>query len=545
MTEEQKSGRDASSEVGKVSASEITIGTTAAPVEHMPAEIKPAIAQPDSYKASVEQEIRSEAERWTDAGFNPVSQVEGASSAQLQFVLPEGVIALHRSHDADRKPLIDLQKAIGLVPNFGCKSDAGEFAVYRLAEGVAIADVACTVPVGVDLLTAGMMVPLPDHQQHFVRDGSAKHISEIVTVTRGVIANAAERLGVPWPPPEPDPIMPNTPLLKHSLQGQADALEKLAKASRPLLGHVCLSGQATVWYAPPNSGKTLIGLALTVRAIRENLILADNIYYINADDNGTGLAEKLRILQDVGAHMLVPGFKKFRAGDLQGLLLDMAQSGKARGVVVMIDTIKKFASLMDKRDISNFADTCRQFVMHGGTILAFAHTNKNTTPNGALKYAGTTDLIEDFDAAYIITPLEVEQPGGERVVRFECIKRRGDSPDKAAYAYSTENGLTYEQLLASVEEVTFDKLGEIERDVQQRTDAELVEAIKACIADGIDTKMQMAAEVAKRTKASGKSILKLLDRYTGDNPGEHHWSFRIGERGKHIFYLLPDAKPTN
>lgn len=93
--------------------------------------------------------------------------------------------------------------------------------------------------------------------------------------------------------------------------------------------------------------------------------------------------------------------------------------------------------------------------------------------------------------------------------------------------------------------MTFDKLGEIERDVQQRTDAELVEAIKACIMDGVDTKMQIAAEVAKRTKASGKSILKLLDRYTGDNRGEHQWSFRIGERGKHIFYLLPDAKPTD
>lgn len=241
--------------------------------------------------------------------------------------------------------------------------------------------------------------------------------------------------------------------------------------------------------------------------------------------------------------MLVPGFKKFRAADLQGLLLEMAQTGKARGTVVMIDTIKKFASLMDKRDISGFADTCRQFVMHGGTILSFAHTNKNTTPNGALKYAGTTDLVEDFDAAYIITPLDVEQPDGEGVVRFECIKRRGDSPDKAAYAYSTENGLTYEQLLASVEEVAFDKLGEIERHIEQRTDAELIEAIKACIKDGIDTKMQMAAEVAKRTKTSGKGVIRLIDRYTGDDPVEHHWTFSIGERGKHVFRVLGADDP--
>lgn len=544
MTEDEQYGRDASREAGKVSASEITIGTPTAPVEPLPAQIGPVLDQPESYKPSVEKETRSEAERWVGAGFNPVSVVDVESSEQLQFVLPEGMVALRRCADLNRKPLVDLQKAIGLIPNFRCKSDAGEYAVYRLVDGVDAADLKYIMPVGVDLITAGMMVPLPYYQLHFADDVNAKHIGEIVTVTLEDIAHAAEQLGITWPPPEPDPIMRDTPLLKHSLQGQADALEKLAKASRPLLGHVCLSGQATVWYAPPNSGKTLIGLALIVRAIRDNLILSDNVYVVNADDNGTGLAEKLRILQDVGAHMLVPGFRDFRAAEFQGLLLKMAQTDKARGVIVIIDTIKKFASLMDKRDISGFADTCRQFVMHGGTILAFAHTNKNATPNGALKYAGTTDLVEDFDAAYIISPLETVQPTGERIVRFECIKRRGDSPDKAAYAYSTENGLTYEQLLASVEEVTFDKLGEIDRDIQQRTDAELIEAIKVCIGDGIDTKMQMAAEVAKRTKTSGKSVIRLIDRYTGDDPAEHHWAYSIGERGKHIFYPLAETKPS-
>lgn len=513
----------------KISPANIVVGTTA--------KVDPISAENPANEAE-----RSDAELWTEAGFNAVSATD---NALLQFVLPEGYVAISSHSDTDRKAFIDAQKVLGLIPNFRFKCSLGEYAVYRLGERVGKADFQYIIPVGIGFVVAGSKVPLPNYLDHIADEMNARHVDDIVTITLDDVTHAAKQLGLTWPPPRPDPVIPDTPLRKHSLQGQADALEKLAKASRPLLGHVCLSGQASVWYAPPNSGKTLIGLALIVRAIRDNLIEPDNVYYINADDNGTGLAEKLRILQDVGAHMLVPGFEKFRAGDLQGLLLDMAQSGKARGVAVVIDTIKKFASLMDKRDISGFADTCRQFVMHGGTILAFAHTNTNTTPSGALKYAGTTDLVEDFDAGYIITPLDVEQPGGERVVRFECIKRRGDSPEKAAFAYSTENGLKYDQLLASVEEVTFDKLGQIERYIQQRTDAELVEAIKACITDGINTKMQIAAEVAKRTKASGKSILKLLDRYTGDNPGEHEWSFRIGERGKHVFYLLPDTQSTD
>ncbi len=171
--------------------------------------------------------------------------------------------------------------------------------------------------------------------------------------------------------------------------------------------------------------------------------------------------------------------------------------------------------IMDKRDSASFADACRQFVMHGGTVLAFAHTNKNPSPNGKLRFAGTTDFVEDFDAAYIIEPLDLEQPRGERVVRFNCIKRRGDSPDKAAYTYSAENGLTYQEMLASVEEATFDKLGEVEHQIEQRTDAELVEAMKACIGEGINTKMLLARQVAKRTKTSAKAAVRLIDRYGG------------------------------
>ena len=296
-----------------------------------------------------------------------------------------------------------------------------------------------------------------------------------------------------------------------------------------------------MWYSSPGSGKSLLALHLTLEAIRENRLAAGNVFYVNADDNSSGIAQKLRLLQDVGAHMLVPGYQGFRASDMQGLFMDMALANKAKGVVVVVDTLKKACDLMSKRESSEFADACRQFVMRGGTVLGLAHVNKHPSPNGNLRYAGTTDFVEDFDAVFIIAPLDREGQVSEKVVRFDCIKRRGDSPDKAAYAYSTENGLSYDQLLASVEAVNFDKLGEIERIIEQRTDAELVAAVQNCIGAGINSKMHIASEVAKRTKASGKSIIKLLDRYTGDNPGEHHWSFRIGERGRHVFFLLPDA----
>ena len=330
-----------------------------------------------------------------------------------------------------------------------------------------------------------------------------------------------------------------------SLQGKADELAKQAVLASPLLGQVCRSGQATIWYAPPNSGKTLIGLALTIRAVHEGRVAGGNVYYVNADDNSSGIAEKLRVLDDLGAHTLVPGFEGFQAKDLRPLMIEMAERDKARGVLMIIDTVKPFANLMDKSDVSNFASVCRQFVSRGGTILIFAHTNKNKTADGFLKYAGTTDLIEQLDAAFVIAPIEGEPATNQKVVRFNCEKRRGDSPDITAYTYSTENGLSYDQLLASVEEATFDKVGELERDFEERSDADIITAIKTCIGEGINTKMQIASTVAKRTNTSGKGVIRILDRYTGDSPSNHHWAFTIGERGKHIFRVLTVDDPDN
>lgn len=341
----------------------------------------------------------------------------------------------------------------------------------------------------------------------------------------------------------PPPIVKGVPLERHSLLGRADELGKSIAAATPLLGQVCLNGQATVWFAPANSGKTLIGLALALEAIRAQRVNPGNLYYVNADDSGQGMIDKLYLLQDAGAHMLAPSFAGFKPHMLAEMLTEMAETDKAKGVVVIIDTIKKFSSMMDKREASAFADVCRRFVMHGGTVLGFAHTNKNPGADGKLRYGGTTDLVEDFDAAFILAPFEVEQPDGDRVVMFEAIKRRGDSPEKTAYAFSTANGLTYAELLASVEQVDFDRLGHIERQHREHSDFQMIAMITCAIEKGIRTKMDLAAEVARMGKCSRKAALKVIDRYTGTDPELHCWSFTIGERGKHNFSLLPDSRP--
>lgn len=332
-------------------------------------------------------------------------------------------------------------------------------------------------------------------------------------------------------------------LRQFSLQGKAAELEARAQESVALLGNICLSGQTTIWYAPPNAGKTLCALRLTHDAITEGCIPAGDVYYFNADDSSSGLAQKLRILDDLGAHTIAPGFAGFRNADLLEHLKQTAGRDEARGTLVLIDTVKKFTSLMDKRQSSEFADACRQYAMRGGTILGLAHTTKNVNPDGKLRYAGTTDLLEDFDAAYLLTPLQGVGESGERVVEFQSLKRRGDNAEVAAYRYASGAGISYEERLLSVEAVDPACVDDFKRIADEQDDVPTVEAITALIGEGVNQKMMLAKAAAKRSGVSERGAIRVLERYTGREPGQALWSFAVRARGAKVYELLPPA-PT-
>ena len=87
---------------------------------------------------------------------------------------------------------------------------------------------------------------------------------------------------------------PKTPfsLAQFSLKGRSSEMEKKMLADKFVLGRIAIFGQATVIYAKPNTGKTLLVLWLLIQAIRNNSIEGADVFYINADDNYKGLVEK-------------------------------------------------------------------------------------------------------------------------------------------------------------------------------------------------------------------------------------------------------------
>jgi hypothetical protein len=268
----------------------------------------------------------------------------------------------------------------------------------------------------------------------------------------------------------------------------------------------------------------------------------NNVFYVNADDSSRGLAEKVRLLEEVGAHMLAPGLKGFKATEFSDKLKQAAEDGSARGTVVIIDTLKKFTNLMDKARSAEFAQVCRAYVMGGGTVIALGHTAKNKNTDGSPRYEGTTDIRDGFDAVYVAELMKAKPGSNERVIRFSQLKSRADSPEVVAYAYSTEAGLAYRDKLASVRPVYPEELDGHSIEDSSINEQEVINDLLGYIFQhGHLGQEKIVKAVVTMSRASRATIRRILDRHTGTDPAKHLWNFRRGDRGVQMYYLLTPA----
>ena len=342
-----------------------------------------------------------------------------------------------------------------------------------------------------------------------------------------------------------EPVQPNAGLTttgnlldRFSLRGMSAEIEKRAVAEVPLLGQVALLGQFTVLYGAPNTGKTLITLGLITEAIQQGRVDPSRVYYLNMDDNSAGLVAKLQIAEEYGFHMIAEAHRDFSADQVVGLIEELSQDKNAGPLVIIIDTLKKVTDLMDKTKASRFTKAIRGFVLLGGTVVALAHTNKNPGRDGKPVYGGVSDIVNDCDCAYTIRTLDTESDATQKVIEFENIKRRGGVVQQAAYSYTTEDGIAYNELILSVKSLDEKTLAPLKQAKAIRSDADVIETVRTCIAEGFNTKMKLATEAASRAGISRKSALRIIEQYTGENPSVHRWTFSVQDRGAKVYVLL-------
>lgn len=463
-----------------------------------------------------------------------VAYFDAHPDAPLHAVVPDGHVAFHATSFGE----IELQKAklreFNVPPGLWCDTGHGaKIALYKLDPDLSAADVQGALGAELTVISEGGIMPLPSGQFFQPDKVHAKHLSalEMLSLDTGDKEVPA------------DPVMIGTPLERHSLRGKAQEFEERARNTVPLFGRAILMSQITALFAAPNTGKTLILLHLLMDAISKRRVHAANCYYINADDSSSGVAEKLRLLQDLGAHTLVPGYAGFQARNLATLLTDMVRLDRCSGVVVIIDTMKAFTDLMNKTDAREFGIVARQVGLHGGTIVEVAHINKNSTAKGKPIHSGTSDLVEDADAACFLITVEDRSEDDEKIVQFEFFKRRGHNVNET-YAYTARDEASYAERLVSVRLVDpTDAEGYCEAAIK-RSDADMIAAVTHCICAGVVQKMALATATAKRARCSKRQAIELIERYTGTDPAQHHWDYSVHERGAKVYSLLAgEAQP--
>ncbi|MDO8787707.1 MAG: AAA family ATPase [Sulfuritalea sp.] len=344
-------------------------------------------------------------------------------------------------------------------------------------------------------------------------------------------------------------VIPNL-LAKFSLLGKVGEIEKQAVNSMPFLGQLALTGQSSVWYSPPGAGKTLLTLAFLIEAIQQGKVNPATVFYFNMDDDSGGLLVKAGIAEEFRFHMIADGHQDFDANIFFTYILELIEKDQVAGVVIILDTLKKVMDLMDKTKATAATKVLRRFGQKGGTLVGLAHTNKHPGRNGKVQYGGVGDIVADFDCSYTLEAVSGKGDSTEKVVEFTKIKGRGNVVDQAAYSYSAGFGISYLETLLSVQPYDLAKLEPLKQAEAIISDAEVISAVEICIRTGTNTKMLLAAAVAKRTGHSKRAAIQTIERYTGDDPAVHRWKYKVRERGAKVFEMLdatlplPDAKSS-
>jgi len=324
------------------------------------------------------------------------------------------------------------------------------------------------------------------------------------------------------------------------LNGESKNMKAQMLEDKYILGELAILGQSTAIYAKPNAGKTLLVIWLLIKSIKAENINPGDVYYFNADDNFKGLTYKLSLAEDHGFSMLAPGYRGFKSEMLPEILFEMVKSDTASGIIIILDTLKKFTDLMDKRKASEFGDAVRQFVSKGGSAIMLAHVNKHTDANGKVIYTGTSDIVDDADCCYTLEIIEEDDTN--KVVEFTNFKNRGDVVKKALYLYSNIEGLKYRELLDSVVELDDQESKRIAaRNIMRgklEKNQSIIDEITATINSGVTTKTELVNKVQGATGESKKRVIAVLTEHTGSgtNKGEI-WNCRIGERNTHFYQL--------
>jgi hypothetical protein len=333
-----------------------------------------------------------------------------------------------------------------------------------------------------------------------------------------------------------------------SSTGKSKEMKQQMLDDKFIMKDIAILGQSTAIAAPPNTAKTLYTIHSVRESVKAGVIEGNNVWYINADDHGKGAVEKLEIVEPYGINMLIPGWQGFKTADLLPIMREAIDTHTAKDQIIILDTLKKFADLMDKKASTEFTKLAREFQLKGGSLIMLMHCNKGRDKEGKLIVAGTSDISDDSDCVFVFDP--VGENEGVHTIECEMRKSRGDVASLLSFQFTRQRGQTYAQLLDSIKPLDENQLAfarETEN-VRHRLEenAEVIKVIARHIVENNKlkvprTKRELIEHIAKDAGIGQKKVRRVMNYHEGDeyDKGYRWTSVKVGNERTEYKLLDP------
>ena len=376
--------------------------------------------------------------------------------------------------------------------------------------------------------------------------------ADVVATIDQLVSNALQKEADSWLPPITEAeeakkeieqsakstgsdFLSNLRKLVASTDENIEAMKKRAQDAVFILPEIAMLGDCTILNAGPNTGKTLMTLWMLCNRDMEKTKHLD-IFYINADDSFNGGIEKMEITRHMGIHHLIPNQNGFDPADLSKIIKAAIKEDACGNMVIVLDTLKKFVSTMDKNDARVFNIMVRSFTQAGGTLIALAHTNKNKDADGKSIAEGVGDFQSDFDCAYTIDKAPVITEGSDRTIVFENTKLRGPNSMKVTFQYDAGEKRSWHRRFQSVKQVGAEEARAAEekaaKEAQLDKDQSVIEYILSELEDGPKTHSGLIRDnLGDPSTGSCNVRTKVIERYTGK-----YWGKSKSQNGGWTFH---------
>ena len=250
-----------------------------------------------------------------------------------------------------------------------------------------------------------------------------------------------------------------------AINDRIEELEMRLAKERDVIPGMITTGTVTLVYAPSGAGKTVRILGNLFQSIRNNLIKGSDVIYFNEDDGAKGVLQKAKMGHKHGMTMITlansPNPALRTTGDALRLLNAIREEGEADGKIVICDTLKKFAPVLNKGDMREVLHVFREFAAAGGTVILLGHCNKHRSMDGRLIYEGVGDLKADVDNMFGLDPVNDKFAAYQELLVIN-EKDRSQISFEGGFKYKQTSAVVhYEESVDSVQFMTSDDISDL------------------------------------------------------------------------------------